>query len=96
MDDIVDNEIEPFVVHLSENGDVNDSWDEMYKHPGICKYNFLEILYINALNTVKRVYNRYLRFLKKGLRKPGVPLDSIFALYRFDNYLLSANEVKIN
>ena len=29
MDDIVDNEIEPFVIHLSENGDVNDSWDEM-------------------------------------------------------------------
>ena len=66
------------------------------KYPGICKWNFLEILYINVLNTVKRVYNRYLRFLKKGLRKPGVPLDSIFALYRFDNYLLSANEVKIN
>ena len=29
MDDILDNEIEPFVIHLSENGDVNDSWDEM-------------------------------------------------------------------
>ena len=29
MDDIVDNEIEPFFIHLSENGDVSDSWDEM-------------------------------------------------------------------
>ena len=29
VDDIVDNEIEPFVMNLSENGDVNDSWDEM-------------------------------------------------------------------
>ena len=29
MDDILDNEIEPFVIHLSENDNVNDSWDEM-------------------------------------------------------------------
>ena len=29
MDDILDNEIEPFVIHLPENDDVNDSWDEM-------------------------------------------------------------------
>ena len=29
MDDILDNEIEPFVIYLSENGDSNDSLDEM-------------------------------------------------------------------
>ena len=29
MDDILDNGIERFVMHLSENDDANDSWDEM-------------------------------------------------------------------
>ena len=52
--------------------------------------------YINILNTVKRVLNEYLRFQKKGLQKTDVPLDSIFAFYMFDNYLLSTNKVKIN
>ena len=30
MGHILHNEIEPFTTHLSENDDVNDSWDEMY------------------------------------------------------------------
>ena len=29
MDHILDNETEPFIIHLSENDDVNDNWDEM-------------------------------------------------------------------
>ena len=29
MDHILDNEIEPFIIHLSENDNVNDNWDEM-------------------------------------------------------------------
>ena len=29
MDHILDNEIESFIVHLSENNDVNYNWDEM-------------------------------------------------------------------
>ena len=29
MDHILNNEIELFIIHLSENDDVNDSWDEM-------------------------------------------------------------------
>ena len=27
--DILDKEIEPFIIHLSGNDDANDSWDEM-------------------------------------------------------------------
>ena len=29
MDHILDNEIEPFIIHLSENDNLNDNWDEM-------------------------------------------------------------------
>ena len=29
MNHIVDNETEPFIIHLSENDDVNDNWDEI-------------------------------------------------------------------
>ena len=29
MDHILDNETETFIIHLSENDDVNDNWDEM-------------------------------------------------------------------
>ena len=29
MDHIPNNEIELFIIHWSENDDVNDSWDEM-------------------------------------------------------------------
>ena len=29
IDHILDNETEPFIIHLSENNDVNDNWDEM-------------------------------------------------------------------
>ena len=29
MDHILDNEIEPFIIHLSEYGDVNDSLDKV-------------------------------------------------------------------
>ena len=29
MDHILDNETEPFIIHLSENDDVNGNWDEM-------------------------------------------------------------------
>ena len=29
MDHILNNEIELFIIHLPENDDVNDSWDEM-------------------------------------------------------------------
>ena len=29
MDHILNNEIEFFIIHSSENDDVNDSWDEM-------------------------------------------------------------------
>ena len=29
MDRILDKEIEPFIIHLSENDDVNDNWDEI-------------------------------------------------------------------
>ena len=67
------------------------------KYPVICKEleNFCEILYITLLNS-QSVHNGHLRFLKKVLQKPSVPLDSMFALYRFDNYLLSANKIKIN
>ena len=68
------------------------------KYPIISKYlnDLLEILYINLLNTVKRFHNGHLRFLKKGFQNPSVPLDSMLALYRFDNYLLFANKIKIN
>ena len=31
MDHIFHNEIEPFIIQLSKNDDVNDSWDEMHK-----------------------------------------------------------------
>ena len=31
MDLIFHNEIEPFIIQLSKNDDVNDSWDEMHK-----------------------------------------------------------------
>ena len=48
--------------------------------PGIFQQfeRFLEMTCINLFNTVKLVRNRHLRFLKKGLQKPGVPLDSMF------------------
>ena len=29
MDHILDNETEPFIIHLSENDDVNDNWEKM-------------------------------------------------------------------
>ena len=29
MDHILYNEIGPFIIHFSENDDVNDNWDEM-------------------------------------------------------------------
>ena len=29
MDHIINNEIEPFIIHLSEHGDVNDCWTEV-------------------------------------------------------------------
>ena len=29
MDHILNNEIELFIIHSSENDDVNDSWDEL-------------------------------------------------------------------
>ena len=47
---------------------------------GICQWfgSSLEIICINLLNTVKLVRNRHLRFLKKGLQKPGLLLDSMF------------------
>ena len=49
------------------------------KCPGICKQfqNFSEILYINLLNIVKLVHNRHRRFVKKGLQKASVLLDSM-------------------
>ena len=49
------------------------------KCSGICKQfkNFSEISYINLLNTVKLVHNGHHRFLKKGLQKPSVSLDSV-------------------
>ena len=49
------------------------------KCPGICKQfkNFSETLYINLLNIVKLVHNKHRRFLKKGLQKASVLLDSM-------------------
>ena len=78
MNHILDNEIETFPARLSENDDVNDSWDvKCNQYPSICKQfeTFLEILYINLLNTVKRVHNghRHLRFLKKVFTKAMRP-----------------------
>ena len=38
MNHILENEIETFPAHLSENDDVNDSWDvKCNQYPGICK-----------------------------------------------------------
>ena len=50
------------------------------KCPGIYQKfeRFLEIICINLLNSVKLARNGHMRFLKKGLQKPAVPLDSMF------------------
>ena len=71
------NEIKPFIIHLSENDDVNDNWDEMEQISWYLSIIW-ELFRNDMLNTIKRVRNGHLLFLKEGLQKPGVPPDSIF------------------
>ena len=81
------------IIHLSENDDVSDSWHInilVFINSLIIFYKYYTSIYLIKSNVS---ITDICGFSKKDLQIPSVPVDSMFSLYRFDNYLLPANNV---
>ena len=70
------------------------AWNQSKYH--VCHLNLYTSKPSKLVDLIRFVCKENVSTEKKGLENPGVPLDSMFTLHRFDNYLLFANKFKIN